>query len=129
MKKRYHAYRITSSNIHKPIPVVAVDSVVRSDKGVVLVKRKYEPFKGYWSLPGGFVNYGERVEDAAMRETLEETGLKVKIEKLIGIRDMLERDPRWHVISISFLTRIVGGRLKAGEEVEEVGFFKKLPRK
>src|SRR2546428_12862505 len=106
-KTGYYAYRHSSSQNLKPVPVVAVDSIVKSRRGVVLVKRKFDPFKGYWSLPGGFVNYGEKVEDAVIRETREETGLKVRVKKMVGIFDIVKRDPRWHVISIAFLTEIV----------------------
>src|SRR5437899_979430 len=93
-KKGYFAYRMSSSKTLKPIPVVAVDSVVKSKEGVVLIKRKFNPYKGYWSLPGGFVNFREKVEHAVRRETLEETGLKVKTKNFIGVFDIPRRDSR-----------------------------------
>ncbi|MEM4202304.1 MAG: NUDIX domain-containing protein, partial [Candidatus Hadarchaeum sp.] len=59
-------------------PALTVDLVIKLRGGVVLVKRKNEPYQHRWALPGGFVEYGEKVEDAAVREALEETGLRVK---------------------------------------------------
>jgi len=111
-------------------PSVAVDVVlVRPDGSIVLVKRAKEPFKGYWALPGGFVRYGERVEDAARREAREETGLEVAIEGLVGVYSEPDRDPRGHVISIAFLAREVGGLLRAASDAAEVRAFKILPER
>ena len=109
-------------------PLVAVDVVlVRKDGSLVLVRRGKEPFRGYWALPGGFVKYGERVEDAAAREAEEETGLKVRIRGLVGVYSRPDRDPRGHVISIAFLAEEWGGTLRAGSDAAEVGCFRELP--
>ena len=112
----------------KRLPRVAVDVViVRRGGGVVLVKRRNEPFKGCWAIPGGFVEYGERVEEAAVREALEETGLRVRLTKLVGVYSDPNRDPRGHVISIAYLAEEVGGELKAGSDAGEVAVFKEIP--
>ena len=74
--------------------MLVVDVVIRTPRGVVLIKRRNEPYKGRWALPGGFVRYGEMVEDAAAREAEEETGLRVKLGKLVGIYSDPKRDPR-----------------------------------
>ena len=109
-------------------PLVAVDVVlVRRDGSLVLVKRGKEPFKGYWALPGGFVKYGEKVEEAAAREAEEETGLKVRIRGLVGVYSRPDRDPRGHVISIAFLAEEEGGTLRAGSDASDVGCFRELP--
>jgi len=109
-------------------PFVAVDVVlVRRDGSIVLVRRGKEPFKGFWALPGGFVEYGETVEQAAVREAEEETGLKVKIRGLVGVYSRPDRDPRGHVISIAFLAEEVGGSLRAGGDAAEIGCFRELP--
>jgi len=109
-------------------PLVAVDAVVlRPDGSIVLVKRGKDPFKGFWALPGGFVKYGERVEEAIKREVLEETGLKVAVEGLVGVYSEPDRDPRGHVISIAFLAREIGGSLMAASDAADVGAFKILP--
>ena len=113
----------------KRLPRVAVDVViVRRGGGVVLVKRRNEPFRGCWAIPGGFVEYGERVEEAAVREALEETGLRVRLTKLVGVYSDPNRDPRGHVISIAYLAEEVGGELKAGSDAGEVAVFKEIPQ-
>uniref|UniRef100_A0A7J3TJT7 NUDIX hydrolase n=1 Tax=Geoglobus ahangari TaxID=113653 RepID=A0A7J3TJT7_9EURY len=98
--------------------------------GIVLIKRKNEPFKGYYALPGGIVEYGERVEDAVVREVREETGLECKIKKLVGVYSDPERDPRGHFVSICFLMEVVGGELRASSDAEDVKIFKlkELPK-
>jgi 8-oxo-dGTP diphosphatase len=107
-------------------PKITVDAVIETDKGeVILVKRKYEPFKDFYALPGGFVEYGETVESACLREAFEETGLKVKIIHLLGVYSDPNRDPRGHVISVVFLCRAIGGSLKDSEETKEVKAFSK----
>jgi len=108
-------------------PLLMVDVVIKTEGGVVLVKRGREPYKGKWALPGGFVSYGEKVEDAAVREAREETGLKVKLRKLIGVFSDPERDPRGHAVSVCFLADAVGGKLKAGSDAAEARVFKKIP--
>ncbi len=89
----------------KPItPLVAVDAVIKySENSIVLIRRKNPPFKGELALPGGFVEVGETVEDACIRESYEETNIKISIKKLIGVFSMPNRDPRGHNISIAFL--------------------------
>ncbi|MBY9009733.1 MAG: NUDIX hydrolase [Candidatus Lokiarchaeota archaeon] len=89
----------------RPItPIVAVDAVIRFKKtSIVLIRRKYPPFKDELALPGGFVNVGESVEKACIREAYEETNIHVNIINLIGVFSNPNRDPRGHNISIAFL--------------------------
>ncbi len=103
---------------------LTVDAIIPYKGGIVLVRRKNEPFKGKYALPGGIVEYGERVEDAAVREAEEETGLKCKVEKLVGVYSDPNRDPRGHFVSICFILVPVGGELKAGSDAEDVKVFK-----
>lgn len=103
---------------------LTVDAIIPYKGGIVLVRRKNEPFKGKYALPGGIVEYGERVEDAAVREAEEETGLKCKIERLVGVYSDPNRDPRGHFVSICFILAPVGGELKAGSDAEDVKVFK-----
>ncbi|MFW9823045.1 MAG: NUDIX domain-containing protein [Candidatus Thorarchaeota archaeon] len=91
-----------------PIPVtplVAVDAVIlfNNKQDIILIRRKNPPFKGELALPGGFVDVGETVEHACIREAKEETNVNVKIIKLINVFSNPMRDPRGHNISIAFL--------------------------
>ncbi len=106
-------------------PALTVDAVILTEGGrrVVLVKRKHPPFEGMWALPGGFVQYGERVEEAILREVKEETGLEVDIEQLVGVYSEPARDPRGHTVSIAYLCLKKEGALKAGDDAEQVGLF------
>ncbi len=108
-------------------PAIAVDVVIKVLGGVVLVKRKNEPYGGKWALPGGFVRYGEKVELAAVREAEEETGLRIKLKGLVGVYSDPKRDPRGHVVSVCFLARRTGGRLKAASDASDVKIFKRIP--
>ena len=85
-------------------PLLAVDAVIIiNENKIVLIQRKNPPFQGYYALPGGFVEIGETVEEACIREAFEETNLNIKIKKLIGVFSDPKRDPRGHVVSIAFL--------------------------
>ena len=104
-------------------PALTVDAVIRANKEVVLIKRRNEPFRDQWALPGGFVEYGETVEAAAQREVAEETGLDVETTSLIGVYSDPHRDPRGHIISIAFLAKIHSGALLGGSDASEVRFW------
>ena len=105
------------AELHRCIGLTA-DVVILHNGGVVLVKRKHEPFKDHYALPGGFVEYGERIEEAAVREAKEETGLDVKLLRLVGVYSDPKRDPRGHTVTVAFLA--VGfGELKAGDDAKE----------
>jgi 8-oxo-dGTP diphosphatase len=97
-----------------------VDVVIPAERGVVLIRRASEPFKGRWALPGGFVEVGETVEEAADREAAEETGLAVEVARLVGVYSDPERDPRGHNVSVAFLVRVLGGDLAAASDAAEV---------
>jgi 8-oxo-dGTP diphosphatase len=100
-------------------PKVAVTSLVQRDGKVLLVRRGNEPGYGLWSMPGGYVDRGEVVEEAAAREVLEETGLEVAVEGLIGLFSQAGQP----VMVAAFSAREVGGVLSAGEEALEAEFF------
>ena len=110
-------------------PHLTVDALIfRGDK-LVLIKRKNPPFRGMWALPGGFVDVGETVEDACIREAREETGLAVKLQDLVGVYSQPDRDPRGHTVSIAYKCTIDSGELEAADDAAEAGYFKlnKLP--
>jgi len=89
-----------------------------------LVERGREPLKGYWSLPGGLVEPGERLEAAIERELLEETGLRVKCIRQFEIFERIMRDsrgrPEYHYVLVDYLCKVVGGELLAGDDVAVV---------
>jgi 8-oxo-dGTP diphosphatase len=101
-------------------PKLMVDVVIPAERGVVLIQRGSEPFKGRWALPGGFVEVGETVEEAADREAAEETGLAVEVARLVGVYSDPERDPRGHNVSVAFIARVLSGELSAGTDASEV---------
>ena len=105
------------------IPSITTDGIILKDKQILLIKRKNEPFKGKWALPGGFVGYGEKTEDAVIREVSEETGVKTKIRTLAGVYSDPNRDPRGHIITIIYVLDIVEGNVKAGDDASDVKFF------
>ena len=101
-------------------PKLMVDVVIPSEEGVVLVRRGSEPFEGKWALPGGFVELGETVKQAAVREAAEETGLAVEVSRLVGVYSEPDRDPRGHNVSVAFLARVLSGQMQAASDAAEV---------
>jgi ADP-ribose pyrophosphatase YjhB (NUDIX family) len=91
------------------------------ENGIVLIKRKNPPHG--WALPGGFVDYGETLESAAIREAQEETCLDVTLSCQLGAYSDPSRDPRHHSISVVFVAKATGSP-KAADDAEEVGIFK-----
>jgi 8-oxo-dGTP diphosphatase len=88
-------------------PLLTTDCVIFDDKArVLLIRRRNEPFKGAFALPGGFVDIGETVDEACRREVLEETGLKVDELKLVGVYSDPARDPRGHTVSAAYVTML-----------------------
>jgi ADP-ribose pyrophosphatase len=94
---------------------------------VLLVRRRNPPNRGRWALPGGLVELGETVQAAAVREILEETGLKVKIEGLLDVQTDLHADRNsrleYHYVLVDYLASPVGGRLRLNPESSESGWF------
>ncbi|NOT38913.1 MAG: NUDIX hydrolase [Alphaproteobacteria bacterium] len=104
-------------------PKLTVDAVVfDGEDRLLLIKRKSAPFKGYYALPGGFVEVGETVEQAACRELMEETGVTAKKPQLVGIYSAPGRDPRGHVVSIAFLMELTKATAKAGDDAAAAEF-------
>ncbi|MCF8030272.1 MAG: NUDIX hydrolase [Desulfohalobiaceae bacterium] len=104
-------------------PTPTVDVVLRAGEGgVVLIRRRNPPWG--WALPGGFVDYGESVEQAARREVREEVGADVELDGLVGVYSHPERDPRKHTLSVVF-TAEVGDYLGLlpGDDASEVRVF------
>lgn len=114
---------MTDTRQYPDRPIVGVGAVIVVDGKVVLIKRKYEPLKGQWSLPGGMVEIGETLESALTREMLEETGLRVDVGPVIEVFDRIMRDEdrrvRFHFVLIDYLCWPVDGLLRAGSDVDE----------
>lgn len=104
-------------------PALTADCVVFDRAGrLLLIKRAKPPFKGFYALPGGFVDVGETVEAAALRELKEETGLDGKIERLIGVYSEPKRDPRGHTVSVAFLIRVRSTKAIGGDDADSAEF-------
>ena len=107
----------------KPVtPLLTVDTVIIYHGKIVLIRRKNPPYQDHFAIPGGFVEVGETVETAAVREAKEETGLEVRIMKLLGVYSDPSRDPRGHTVSVCFLA-LGSGNLKAGSDAKDTGLF------
>jgi 8-oxo-dGTP diphosphatase len=98
-----------------------VDVIIELPDGIVLVRRRNPPHG--WALPGGFVDYGERVEDAARREMREETGLDVVLVELLGVYSDPSRDARGHTISTVYVGQ-ARGTPRAADDAAEAGVFR-----
>ena len=102
-------------------PIVGVGAVIVQDGKVVLVKRRFEPLAGQWSLPGGRLELGETLEAGLAREMLEETGLEVEVGPVVDVFDRILLDPersvRYHYVLIDYLCRPIGGTLAHGSDV------------
>ncbi|MBI3334270.1 NUDIX hydrolase [Candidatus Pacearchaeota archaeon] len=112
-------------------PFCTVDIIVPYNHGIVLIQRKNEPFKDHWALPGGFLDSGETLEEAACRELREETTLETIPSHLILIGNYShpDRDPRGHVISHVYLAQHVSGMLRAQDDAKAIKIFRRVPEK
>lgn len=103
-------------------PIPTVDIIIElEDKGIILIKRKNPPYG--WAIPGGFVDYGESLEDAAKREAKEETSLNVELIKQFHTYSDPKRDNRFHTISTVYIAK-AKGEPKAEDDAAEIGVFK-----
>lgn len=105
-------------------PLVGVGTVTIKNGRILLVKRAFDPGAGKWSIPGGLVEVGEKLSEAAARETEEETGIKVDILELINVFDMIDQDGdkkvKYHYVLVDFLSKPTGGKERASDEVSEI---------
>ena len=107
-------------------PFLGVGALIFDNEKLLIVERAGEPFKGYWSLPGGIVECGEKLEQGIRREVLEETGLEVEPLSVFEIFERIIPDPEgkieYHYVLIDYLCRPVGGRLSAASDVSRVAW-------
>ncbi len=104
----------------RPHPIPTVDVIIRAAGGIVLVRRAHPPLG--WALPGGFVDAGETLEEAAAREALEETGLAVRLVRQLHTYSDPRRDPRRHTISTVFVAD-ADGAPRGGDDAAEARVF------
>jgi len=119
-KKRKNCHSCGFVDYHNPLPCVSIIGI-KGDK-IVLIKRAIEPSKGTWAPPSGFMEYGEKPEEAALRELYEETSLKAKIIKLLGVHSQHTKI-YGNLVVITFLVKITGGKIRAGDDAEDARFF------
>lgn len=107
---------------------VTADGLVIQKEKILLVRRNHGPYKGFWAIPGGYVELGETCEEAVVREIREETGLETKIKRIMGVYSAPSRDPR-QTITVAYLLEIKSGRVQKSEEATDIKWFSlnKLP--
>jgi ADP-ribose pyrophosphatase YjhB (NUDIX family) len=112
---------------HYKNPIPTVDIIIELDEDIILIERKNQPHG--WAIPGGFIDYGESVEQSAIREAKEETSLDVKLVHLLGVYSDPDRDSRFHTISTVFVAT-GSGKPCAADDAKALGFFKQdtLPK-
>lgn len=109
------------------VPLIGVGAIIVESGRVVLVKRGHPPLLGEWSIPGGVLEIGELLKDAAVREALEETGLSVEPGEILGVFDRIVREGEkilYHYVLVDFLCRRVAGELRPGSDADEVRWFR-----
>ena len=109
---------------HYKQPSITVDAIIPKLSSILLIKRKKDPYKDTLALPGGFVEYSETAEQAIIREVFEETSLKIHVLDILGIYSDPKRDPRGHVMTIVFISKIYGGKELQGDDAKEIHWVK-----
>ena len=121
MSKSKHTYDY-------PRPAVTVDLAIISrepSRRVLLIRRKNEPYRGCWALPGGFIEMKETLEESARRELMEETGIEAGKLTALGVYGDPGRDPRDRVITVAYLAEVNAAKVRpsAADDAAEVGWF------
>ncbi|MGB9735509.1 MAG: NUDIX domain-containing protein [bacterium] len=102
-------------------PIPTVDIIIEIDDRIILIERKNPPYG--WAIPGGFVDYGESLEDAARREAFEETSINVELYEQFYTYSKPDRDPRHHTISTVFLAKSRSGKPSANDDAKSLDLF------
>ena len=115
---------LSPSREYPPRPILGVGGVVIRDGQVLLIRRRFEPLKGHWSVPGGAVEVGETLVEAVAREVLEETGLSVDVGPMLDVFERIMRDDedrvQYHFVLVDYLCRAQTGTGRAGSDVDAV---------
>jgi len=119
---------MSKRRLYPEMPIVGVGALIQDGERYLLIKRAAEPDAGFWSIPGGLVEVGEKVEDAAVREAKEETGLDVEVVELLGVVDKIVRDEdsriKFHFVIVDYLVTPKGGSLRAASDALEARWVK-----
>lgn len=111
----------TDKRSYPAAPLVGVGAVAIKEGKILLIRRAFDPGKGKWSIPGGLIEVGETVSEACVRETEEETGIKIQVLELINTYDMIVPDEsgkiKFHYVLIDFLAKPIGGTARSSPEV------------
>lgn len=117
-------------DIYAKVPRLCVDLIIRKDDSILLSKRKIDPYRGLWHLPGGTVYFGETLEAAIKRVAQNELGLEVRSKALLGFLEFPDEfKGSWHgwPISLEFEIEVVRGQIRGSTQADEINYFKKLP--
>lgn len=114
---------------YPPQPIASVGVVVLKGDEVLLVRRGHEPRQGEWSIPGGVIELGETIKEAARREVKEECGLDIRVGRVLDVIDAIYGDEegriRYHYVLVDMAATYLNGELKAGSDVEEARWVKR----
>ncbi len=121
LEEKYVAY--TKDGKHRVVKTTT-GAIIEKDNKILLTKRNIEPFKGYWCLPGGHIEYFEPAEQAIIREIKEETGLNLE-GKFAGYHDEIIPEINWHAVFLVFKGTVAGKEKKCEVEVQEMRWFSK----
>lgn len=113
---------ITCGKVHYKNPKVGVAVILDINSQILFVRRKEEPFRGWWSLPAGYVEYEESCEDTAQREAYEETGVNISLTGIVGVYSYTD-DPRSNMVLVVYRAKCVSQSFHAGDDAEEVRLF------
>jgi len=108
--------------MYKPVKAT-VGAVIEGQKGMLLALRNHPPFEGYWCLPGGHIEFGEKVDDALYREIREETGLTIQEHRFLGYFTEYFPDLDWHAVALMFVVSAGGSEVRQESEVKELRWF------
>ncbi len=106
-------------------PEIAVSGIITKNNKVLLIKRGHEPAKGWWSVPGGHVEWGEHIQEALIREVREECNIDVKPIRLFSIIEAIDKKtpPDYHFILIDYIAEYVSGNPTIGSDASDIGWF------
>ena len=99
------------------------DAIIENDDKIILIKRGTEPFIGRWAIPGGHIEKDETIEQCAVREGFEETGIRSEPVAILGIYSDINRDPRGQNTGAVFILRMIGGELEGADDADEAKWF------